>query len=97
MRGTALKAGLPRDAVRNVIEGHEPKLSRAEAVARALGISVQPAPAEEQRSQTMATIEECLRELNRAVIAAGGDPIPPESRNPRGAAAREPGRSPDGD
>ena len=36
--GVASDAGLPRDAIRYVLEGRDPKLSRAAAIAEALDI-----------------------------------------------------------
>lgn len=36
--GVATDAGLPRDAIRYVLEGRDPKLSRASAIAEALDI-----------------------------------------------------------
>ncbi len=37
--GSATSGGLPRDAVRNVLKGHDPKLARADAICRALGFT----------------------------------------------------------
>lgn len=37
--GSATSRGLPRDAIRNVLKGHDPKLTRADAICRALGIT----------------------------------------------------------
>lgn len=37
--GSATAFGLPRDAIRRVLRGHDPRLSRADAICRALGIS----------------------------------------------------------
>ena len=37
--GSATAHGLPRDAIRRVLRGHDPRLSRADAICRALGIS----------------------------------------------------------
>ena len=39
MAGIATTNGLPRDAIRYVIQGHDPKLSRADAICRALDFS----------------------------------------------------------
>ena len=36
--GSATAHGLPRDAIRRVLRGHDPRLSRADAICRALGI-----------------------------------------------------------
>ena len=37
--GSATSHGLPRDAIRRVLQGHDPRLSRAEDICRALGIT----------------------------------------------------------
>ena len=37
--GSATAHGLPRDAIRRVLQGHDPRLSRAEDICRALGIA----------------------------------------------------------
>ena len=37
--GSATAHGLPRDAIRRVLRGHDPRLSRADAICRALGIN----------------------------------------------------------
>ena len=37
--GSATAYGLPRDAIRRVLRGHDPRLSRADAICRALGIN----------------------------------------------------------
>ena len=37
--GTATAHGLPRDAIRRVLGGHDPRLSRAEEICRVLGIT----------------------------------------------------------
>ena len=44
LSGTAVGAGLPRDAIRNILVGHDPKLSRAIEVANALGLDLQLNP-----------------------------------------------------
>ena len=37
--GSATAHGLPRDAIRRVLQGHDPRLSRADEICRALGIT----------------------------------------------------------
>ena len=37
--GSAIAHGLPRDAIRRVLRGHDPRLSRADDICRALGIT----------------------------------------------------------
>ena len=36
---TAVAGGLPRDAIRHILRGHDPRLTRADDVCRALGIT----------------------------------------------------------
>ena len=38
LHGTEVKNGLPRGSIRNVLDGHEPKVSRAAEICRALGL-----------------------------------------------------------
>jgi len=40
----ATDAGLPRNAIRNILEGHDPRLSRAAEVAKALGLDFYAGP-----------------------------------------------------
>ena len=37
--GTATESGMPRDAIRNVLLGHDPRVSRADEICRAVGIT----------------------------------------------------------
>ena len=37
--GTATESGLPRDAIRNVLLGHDPRMSRADEICRAVAIT----------------------------------------------------------
>ena len=37
--GTATEFGLPKDAIRYVLQGHDPRLSRAHEICRALGVT----------------------------------------------------------
>ena len=46
MAGTATASGLPRNAIRDILLGHEPHLSRADAVARVLGFRLEISPAD---------------------------------------------------
>ena len=83
LAGAALKAGLPKDAIRSVIKGHEPLLSRAEEVAHALGfgLEITPRPRPPATSAVqLKKIEAAARELNRALRDAGADPDPPQDR-----------------
>ena len=45
----AVEAGLPRDAIRNVLIGHDPRLSRVEALVDALGLDLYIGPPKEQK------------------------------------------------
>lgn len=53
-----MDAGLPRDAIRNILEGHDPKLSRVIEVASALGLEFYVGP------PRAAGPEEIVRALN---------------------------------
>ena len=44
LAGTAVEAGLPRDAIRSVLVGHDPRLSRAVELADALGLEFYVGP-----------------------------------------------------
>lgn len=48
--GSALKAGLPRDAIRSVLRGHPPTLPRAGEICDALGLGLSIEPKQEHRS-----------------------------------------------
>ncbi len=92
--GAALRAGLPRDAIRSVLRGHPPNLLRATKICDALGLSLsvgshrtaQPLGrvgadgSQHQNSSPGSDLERHTQGLVRAVAAAGGDPIPPEMR-----------------
>ncbi len=49
----ATTAGLPRDAVRSVLAGHDPRLSRVSQLARALGLEIHIGPPREPSSPTL--------------------------------------------
>ena len=49
----ATAAGLPRDAVRSVLAGHDPRLSRVSQLARALGLEIHIGPPRETSSPTL--------------------------------------------
>ena len=62
LAGTAVEAGLPRDAIRSVLVGHDPRLSRAVELADALGLefyvgppraAARTRPTERRRGQPM--------------------------------------------
>ena len=62
----AVEAGLPRDAIRNILQGHDPKLSRVEDLAKALGLEfyigppreAQPEPADHFTAAVVAAIHD---------------------------------------
>ena len=77
----AVGAGLPEDAIRNVLAGHEPKASRLAQICAALGLEFYIGPpraevAEGLSSVNLRDLEAGARALIRIVIEAGGDPIP---------------------
>ena len=88
--GTAEKAGLPRDAIRNVLQGHEPRLGRAAKIASALGLELTVGPPRPNTAvgetapvlppAVLCDLEAVVRRLHRLVADAGGDPIPPDLR-----------------
>ena len=77
----ARSAGLPRTAISSVLRGHEPRLSRAAAIARALGFRIRLEPDDGSDGtfpeMDLQQVEACARALNQAVLAAGGNPFPP--------------------
>ena len=92
LAGAATAAGLPRDAIRSVLIGHDPRLSRVEELLKAFGLEFYIGPpredggaAAEQEAgsfdsallpEVRCDMEISARSLNRAVVAVGGDPIP---------------------
>ena len=92
--GVARRAGLPRDAIRSVLRGHPPNLLRAKKICDALGLRLNVGAPEgnapggefrtgvaDQRGRNVSRdLERHMQGLVRAVVAAGGDPIPPEMR-----------------
>ena len=77
----AVSAGLPEDAIRNVLAGHEPKASRLAQICTALGLEfyIGPRRAEVTKalsSTTLRDLEAGAHALVRIVTEAGGNPIP---------------------
>lgn len=77
----AVGAGLPEDAIRNVLAGHEPKASRLAQICAALGLEFYIGPpranaAEGLSFTTLRDLEAGAHALVRVVTGAGGDPIP---------------------
>ena len=86
---TAEEIGLPRNAIRNVFEGHDPRLTRVAELATALGLEFYIGPqrgdgeeppalpaAAESSPALVRDFESHTRGLVKAVLDAGGDPIP---------------------
>ncbi len=77
LAGTAVEAGLPRDAIRSVLVGHDPRLSRAVELADALGLEfyVGPPRAGPDHGAIRKQLREVAAELERlqarAARAAG--------------------------
>ena len=82
----ATRAGLPRDAIRSVLRGHPPGVTRAAEICAALGIELRlganSAPLPGSPDTRLAAIEARVRELNQAILDAGGNPFPPTSHAP---------------
>lgn len=90
----AVDAELPQDAIRNVLNGHVPRLDRAEAICQALELELHigplaPSPSAKQGPETQKVlhlsaggieVEYSLQELNRVAARAGYDPIPEDLR-----------------
>ena len=88
----ATSAGLPRDAVRSVLHGHDPRLSRVGALADALGIELHIGPPHDRprtapepalpaaglttRESPPPQVEASVRTLVEWVTDAGGNPLP---------------------
>ena len=49
LHGAAVGHGMPRDAIRNVLDGHIPRLDRAEEICRALGLEFYIGPPRQSR------------------------------------------------
>lgn len=80
LAGTAVEAGLPRDAIRSVLVGHDPRLSRAVELAGALGLEfyIGPPRAGPDHGAIRKQLREVAVELERlqarAARAAGPAP-----------------------
>ena len=81
----AVDAGLPADAIRHVIAGHEPKASRLAQICAALGLEFYIGPlratvdvrdAASLSSTALHELEASAQTLNRVVARVGRDPVP---------------------
>ena len=68
--GSATAFGLPRDAIRRVLRGHDPRLSRADAICRALGITF-----------TIGAPRGGRRSANAPTVLRLRDSVPPSGRS----------------
>ncbi len=89
LAGAATAAGLPRDAIRSVLTGHDPRLSRTVDICRALGLEFYIGPPREAVDPInkareagavppshLRGLEASAQGLARLTADAGGDPIP---------------------
>lgn len=79
--GTAVRAGLPRNAIRNVLDGHEPTAGRLAAICDALGLEFYVGPPRgTDPAPLLRAMEARAQALTRVVVDAGGDPVPEDLR-----------------
>ena len=81
----AVNAGLPADAIRNLIAGHEPKAGRLAQICAALGLEFYIGPprsgadnadAESLPPASLHSLETSVQALSRIVAGAGRNPVP---------------------
>ena len=72
--GTATAAGLPRDAIGNVLKGHEPKLSRTAEICAALGLEFYIGPPREIAAALQATNDRRAWQDRVVELASAGVP-----------------------
>lgn len=81
----AVGAGLPADAIRHLLAGHEPKAGRLAQICAALGLEFYigpPRPATEVSQAAslspaaLSDLESSVQTLNRVLAEAGCDPVP---------------------
>ena len=72
----ATDAGLPRDAIRNILEGHDPRLSRVEDVTRALDLEFYIGP---PRGEDAADIAEPSEATPTAIPASSAEATPQDT------------------
>ena len=73
LHGAAVSHGLPRDAVRSVLDGHMPRLDRAMDIAAALGLEFYIGP---PRSEDAADIAEPSEATQTAILASSAEATP---------------------
>ena len=81
----AVDAGLPADAIRHVVRGHEPKASRLAQICAALGLEFYVGPPRDKAraldavsiaSTSLSDLQASAQTLNRVLASAGRDPVP---------------------
>ena len=81
----AVGAGLPADAIRHLLAGHEPKASRLAQICAALGLEFYVGPPRSGHhvsdlaslpQTSLRALEASAQALNRVVASAGCDPVP---------------------
>ena len=63
LTGTAIAMGLPRDAIRSVLTGHDPKLSRVIEISKALGLKFYLKQESREEENTQKMLQEILSRL----------------------------------
>lgn len=78
----ALDAGLPQDAIRNVLDGHTPSAIRLSKICEALGLEFYVGPARPAADASalspasLGALQSSAQALLRVVLEQGGNPIP---------------------
>ena len=96
-RAAASQAGLPERSVQGVLEGHVPSIDRAAEICHALGLEFYVGPArgrgrgggelaaprggQPENQRGLSDVEKSVHGLVSAVLAAGGNPFPPNLRD----------------
>ena len=96
-RAAASQAGLPERSVQGVLEGHVPSIERAAEICHALGLEFYVGPArgrgrgggesaaarggQPENQRGLSDVEKSVHGLVSAVLAAGGNPFPPNLRD----------------
>ena len=69
IHGAAVSNGLPRDAIRRVLEGHVPRLDRAGDICEALGLEFYVGPPRDEGAVQMEKMQEGLQDSLQAELA----------------------------